>query len=369
MTKREMLVAALLALVALVALAGAADRATAKGAGSLGSFDGVAVAGSPYRYIAMRPGDSRNLTVVARVDRDGGGLNRWWYLNGSFQVPGVAYDGSAGGLSADGEVLVLSRVSEGSSPRRSRFAVLDIQRSFGWSRPGHPHRVRRFFDYIDLRGDFSFDAISPDGSTVYLIERYLPPSAGPAYISNYKVRALDVASGRLLPEPIVDPDEPDERMAGLPITRATSPDGRWAYTLYDGDGEEPFVHALDTVGRRAVCIDLPQLADLRDLFMLKLRTDLDGETLTVMSAPPPPRRLPPLSKGRPIDPPTPRPLLHVDTASFEVSAADGQEGGAPEKSDALWPPAGIGLLVLASALGWERRSRRRRAHVPGAGTR
>jgi len=367
MTKREMLVAALLALVALVALAGAADRATAKGAGSLGSFDGVAVTGSPYRYIAMRPGDSHALTVVARVDRDGGRLDRWWYLNGSFQVPAVAYDGSAGGLSADGEVLVVSRPSEASST--SRFAVLDIQRTFGWSRPGHPHRVRRFFDYIDLRGDFSFDAISPDGSTVYLIERYLPPSSGPAYISNYKVRALDVESGRLLPKPVVDPDEPDERMAGLPITRATSPDGRWAYTLYDGDGEEPFVHALDTVGRRAVCIDLPQLADLRDLFMLRLRTDPEGETLTVMSGPPPPRRLPALSKGRPISTPTPRPLLHVDTASFEVSAAGGQEGGPPEKSDALWLPVGIGLLVLASALGWERRSRRRRAHAPGTGGR
>jgi hypothetical protein len=35
-----------------------------------------------------------------------------------------------------------------------------------------------------------------------------------------------------------------------------SPDGRWAYTLYASD--EPFIHALDTANRTAVCIDLPK---------------------------------------------------------------------------------------------------------------
>ena len=54
-----------------------------------------------------------------------------------------------------------------------------------------------------------------------------------------------------LPTPIVDKSEPDERMAGLPITRQTTADGRWAYTLYDGAGKEPFVHALDTVNGEA----------------------------------------------------------------------------------------------------------------------
>ncbi len=46
-------------------------------------------------------------------------------------------------------------------------------------------------------------------------------------------------------------------MQGLPMTRATSADGRLAYTLYSA--EEPFIHALDTVrGSAAVCIDLPR---------------------------------------------------------------------------------------------------------------
>ena len=49
-------------------------------------------------------------------------------------------------------------------------------------------------------------------------------------------------------------------MRGYPLTRVASPDGRWAYTLYDGGGKHPFVHALDTLEGRAVCIDLPAFA-------------------------------------------------------------------------------------------------------------
>jgi hypothetical protein len=69
------------------------------------------------------------------------------------------------------------------------------------------------------------------------------------------VRAYDLRTRHLFAKPIVDPSEPDEEMYGVPVTRATSPDGRWAYTLYDSR-EHPFVHALDTQGRTAVCIDL-----------------------------------------------------------------------------------------------------------------
>jgi hypothetical protein len=36
----------------------------------------------------------------------------------------------------------------------------------------------------------------------------------------------------------------------------TGPGGRWEYTLYAG-GRETFIHALDTVGRTSICIDLP----------------------------------------------------------------------------------------------------------------
>jgi len=116
-----------------------------------------------------------------------------------------------------------------------------------------------------LDGDFSFDALSPDGTRMFLIH-YLSPRDP----TRYEVRALDVPSGKLLPTPIVDKSEPDERMAGFPITRETSADGRWAYTLYDGAGKEPFVHALDTVDGEAHCIDLALLAGRQDLYDLRL---------------------------------------------------------------------------------------------------
>ena len=50
-------------------------------------------------------------------------------------------------------------------------------------------------------------------------------------------------------------------MTGFALTRATTPDGRWDYTLYSRPNDVPFIHALDTVALRAVCIDLPSLAN------------------------------------------------------------------------------------------------------------
>ena len=50
-------------------------------------------------------------------------------------------------------------------------------------------------------------------------------------------------------------------MEGSPMTRATSADGRWVYTLYSRPGGYPFVHALDTVNGVAHCIGLPWRGD------------------------------------------------------------------------------------------------------------
>ena len=71
-------------------------------------------------------------------------------------------------------------------------------------------------------------------------------------------------------------------MAGFPITRQTTADGRWAYTLYDGAGKEPFVHALDTVNGEAHCIDLELLAGRQDLYGLRLGLGPGGSGLAVL---------------------------------------------------------------------------------------
>ena len=129
--------------------------------------------------------------------------------------------------------------------------------------------------FLDLDGAYSFDALSPNGRWLYLIQytsRHDP--------TRYAVRAYDLRAGRMLPKPIVDPTEPDEAMRGYPVTRATTPDGRWEYTLYDGAGSHPFVHALDTVGRKALCLDLDVLEGDSNLGNLRLQPETGG-TITV----------------------------------------------------------------------------------------
>ena len=212
---------------------------------------GVTTETSAVRYVTLRAGDGT--TLLARVRRSGGQVLRSRLLRGSFTVPAVALDGTSSGLSADGSTLVLIRPRAKFPQRRTRLAVIDARRL-------------RLRSVVTLRGDFSFDALSPDGRTMYLIE--YTSRRDP---TRYAVRAYDLAERRLRRAPVVDPREPDERMRGMPITRATSRDGRWEYTLYDGAGSYPFVHALDTVRSEALCIDLDALTGHMRLYELRLR--------------------------------------------------------------------------------------------------
>ena len=228
-----------------------AGTATADGLPVLGvdvGATGVASAARDTRYVTL-PAGSR--TIVARVDPSGGRVLASRSVNGTFTIPAVAYDGSAGGLSADGRTLVLIEPRTSFPRARTTFRVLAAPQL-------RPRRV------VKLRGDFSFDAISPHGTFMYLIQYTVPTDP-----SRYLVRAYDLHTYRLLSSPVVDPRELTDKMRGSPLTRASSPDGRWAYTLYDGAGGTPFIHALDTTRRTARCIDLDTLTGT-DLSQLRL---------------------------------------------------------------------------------------------------
>ena len=250
-------------LIALLALSVLAGSARADGLPVLGvdvGAEGVTTEAAAVRYVTIPDG---RVTIVAQTARSGGQIVGLTRLRGSFTVPAVAYDGSASGLSADGRVLVLIEPRQSFPRADTTFAVLDAPRL----------RDTRVFT---LRGDFSFDALSPDGSTMFLIQ-YVDPSDP----DRYAVRAYDLSAGRLLAKPVVDPHEQGAAMRGKPLTRTTSADGRWAYTLYDGGGGTPFVHALDTAGRTAHCVDLPQLAGRRDLWQLRLNRADGGKAIRV----------------------------------------------------------------------------------------
>jgi len=349
----------LVALLALSTSAAAAPSAVAKG--MIGSSKGATVPGLPYRYVAITPNspyqasaprpEATGFTVVSRIDKQGGRLGRWWYLPGRYSIPTAAFDDAAGGLSADGGTLVLSRFSWIYPPRATGLAIVHTERHPG--RVRGEARLRRTIDKLSLPGSYSFDAISPDGSTVYLIE-HLSKVFGGAY----QVRALDARSGELRPEPIVDPAEPMEQMEGQPISRVTSPDARWAYTLYTDHqkgqyelAHEPFIHALDTVAGRAVCIDLPQLEGRPNRFLLRLRVAREGRELEVFA------------KAQARDRPPSPPLLAVDTRDFEVhrpepvATASGGIGALP-------PVAALGAIAVA-LLAWIGLRQRREPRAEG----
>jgi hypothetical protein len=281
---------------------------------------GVASTSDGARYVTVPAGGR---TIVEKVAQQGGQVLSWRSLPGTFTIPAVAYDGSAGGLSADGTTLVLIEPRTSSPRAATRLLVLSTDGL-------KPLRNMR------LQGDFSFDAVSPDGSWLYFIHYVSPRDP-----TRYLVQAYDAWRGRLIAKPIVDPNAPGEKMRGDPLSRAMSADGRWAYTLYDGAGATPFVHALDTVARSAHCIDLDGIAARTDLWQLRLGIDRDGKRLVVRK-----------SATR---------LLVVDLRTLRVARATGADaprGGTRHLPALLLVAAGGALAALAVGVIWMRRKQR-----------
>jgi hypothetical protein len=288
---------------------------------------GVVSPDGTIRYVALPAGKG---TVVEAVETKSGRILEWKRLRGDFTIPVVALDGTPAGLSHDGRTLVLIRPRAG-FPRASTDLVVIGTRQL---------RLRRT---VHLRGDFSFDAMSPDGKTTFLVN-YVDPRN----VNRYRVRTLDTATGELSPRPIVDPEEPPDEMRGLPLTRASSADGRWHYTLYDGAGKHPFVHALDVGAGKAKCIDLPPFPNV-DEYAIRMRLSDGGRVLRVGS------------------------FATVDTRSFEVTPASaraavratktGEES--PGSPSAVWV-AIAGALLLGGGLALSLRSRRGRRRTAAA---
>jgi hypothetical protein len=220
----------------------------------------IGAAGSPYAYVALAAGAN---TVVKRLTPRSGQAASELRVPGRYGVPGVDISRDTTGLSADGRTLVLAELPGNFPPRTTRLLALDAPRL----------AVRA---KLVLPGYWTVDAISPDGRWLYLIHY---PSSD---ISRYEVRAYDLRTRRLLAKPVVDPHDRGEAMTGFALARVMSAGSRWAYTLYFRPSDAPFVHALDTVGRRAVCVDLPASINL-DPGNAHLRLAADGAVLQIVT--------------------------------------------------------------------------------------
>lgn len=154
-----------------------------------------------------------------------------------FQLPPATVSGVPGGLSKNGRWLVLQALDQnGTVPDATHLLVVDT--SFSTTAMS-----------IDLTGDFQFDAVTNDGTKVYLIE----------YVSGseYRVRDFDVRALRLDPNVVVDKSDSSEPMQGIRLSGVASPDGQWLYSVYAREKTGAFIHALNLDNAIAFCIDLP----------------------------------------------------------------------------------------------------------------
>jgi hypothetical protein len=249
------------AALALLCAATASSTALGDGGPSPGVVQGWnGVVRGDVRYVAVPTATGE--TVVEAVSRRDGRVMRFMTISGSYGIPQVAFDGSTAGLSRDGRTLVLGEAAFGGGLRRhSSFAVVNLRK----------YTLRTS---IKLRGDFSFDALSPGARMLYLIQHV----AAQDY-TKYQVRAYDLGARRLLQDAVVDKRSWEGVMQGAPFARVSGDGGRWVYTLYAG-AAHPFVHALDTTHANAVCIDLPKSWSKLDVGGLRLHVKR-GATLVL----------------------------------------------------------------------------------------
>ena len=164
------------------------------------------------------------------------------------------------GLSPNGRWLVLV----GESAMSSTFAVIDTA-------------LLKLAAIVEVPGAFGYDAISDDGTSLYLIERMSPDTANQLGVSapySYRVRVYDVPSAKLSDTLVVDvklagqltgannaETRVDGIMRGIYQSSIPSADGRWNFSFYYNPGRGPFIHVLHLDSRSAFCIlDLPVVA-------------------------------------------------------------------------------------------------------------
>ncbi len=200
--------------------------------------------------------------------RDGGAARTSVPVDGDLELRAVSADGSRAALFA------------GAKGTGSRVVVVDL------------NAAEPVVTEFDLPGLVEPEAFSTDGSSLFVIDHQVAAAPGA-----YRVRPLDLATGRL--ETILGPTKVPfgDDMNGTGRRQVWSPDGSRLYTLYirqthhhhdDGSvhahgdpGTDGFVHVLDLDEEWAFCLDLPKGFGAGDLDTTALAVAPDGKTIAV----------------------------------------------------------------------------------------
>ena len=218
-----------------------------------GTVSSVTSAASGVRYSVTSDGTRTELRAGGRTAR----------FRGTWAIPAVTTTQLPGGLSPDGRLLVLVQPDDQQGLRtQSRLLVVST-------------RTLRVTRAVTLPGQFGFDAVSATDRVLYVIEH-----RNQADLNEYVVRAYDLVHGALLAKPVVAEGE-DVTMRGYPVARVATTKGTWVYTLYWRANGTTFVHALATVQRRAVCLDLKWTTS--NVWNARLGLSRDGKALRVRS--------------------------------------------------------------------------------------
>lgn len=203
-------------------------------------------------------------TITVYETRSGTRLHAFT-IAGTYSTEGYGYGNAV--LSPDGRWLALRDL--GSNEQQTTIAVVDTQ-------------VGKVTDLIKDADDFTLDAISPDGQTLYLLQQLHDAE------HHYYVRAFSVASNELEANIIVDKTEVNEKqMTGQAVTRQMLADGTVAHTLYVNPAENTaFIHILPLEGTTPIarCIDLPGTAALNVLKYYTLSVSKSGLYLYAANA-------------------------------------------------------------------------------------
>jgi hypothetical protein len=261
---------------------------------------GVLTPDGSTRFVALAAGRNTVITKIATAD---GSVRKSRSIGDSFGIPVLVYGGAGEGLSRDGRFFVLQSTGV---RLKTDLQIVSTRNLIA-------------YDTISLNGSFAYDALSPDGKKLYLIQHSSVDD-----LQHYVVRAYDLDAHALLPGRIADKTQKSWVMQGFPAARTTSLDGRWVFTLYMNPGGYPFIHALDTVRGVAHCVGLPWASSNQGA-LSRVVLSLHDRTLAAH-----------WTSGKP--------WLNVNTATWKISQAR-----VSSSFSWLWLAVGLGAAAAALA--------------------